>query len=447
MNDANENAIINSLPTAHDGEFKIDYPKVGKNVYREPYWWNPIDNGSYSGNGNKQIRIDIPKEHIWDFTTAYLSADVVVTSNGIPVNANPGYIRLANGTWNMFERVRHLSNLQPIEEMYPYNLIFNFQWIFEQSQEYENLYGELFGVGTQAQRNAWATGVRRYHFPIDLGWINSGPFPAKYINPLQSIEILLADPNQCIESNYGNLGYTLSNVQLHAYKLTQKFPGVINDARGISWEEGFARLIRSGGYKVMLDYWDWYQNAPLSQQGDYLIPVKTAAIQGIYTVLGNSNNISNPLLNDRLLTYPKLNVNQYWLRVFQKLYPEQPVECRDNAIEAYQFYVNWVNCWHFSGFPSNDPSDPDPITEIPLSISEFNTDAFAMIADFRSVRKVPSINPLFNTDSSTSDIRFYLRFETGPAPNPPVGTCLYHFVRSSSIFGITPDGNVYTQLN
>jgi hypothetical protein len=229
--------------------------------------------------------------------------------------------------------------------------------------------------------------------------------------------------------------------------LTEKFPGIINEMRGTSWEEGFARLIRSGDYKVMVDYWDWYQNAPLAQTGDYLIPVKTAAIQGIYTVFGNTNTLTDPLVNDRMLTFPKLNTSQFWLKVFSKLYPEQPVECRGDADEAYHFYVNLVNAWHFNGFPGLDPTEPDALTEIPVDRKDFNVDSWAMIADFRSIRRVPSINPIFNADSSTSDIRFYLRFENLPPPNPVPGTCLYHFVRSSSVIGIRPDGTVYKLLN
>ena len=445
MSTAADKALLKRIAKSSTGEFKVKTPKLGENVFREPYFWNPIDNGSYHGRGNNRIRFDIPREHIWDFETGWFTAEVTLISDGIPVNADPAYIRLGQGSWQVMERVRHLDNLQPIEEIFPYNLIMNFQWVFEQSQTYVQTYGpDLLGIGTRAQRNAWGAITKTYVFPLDMGWISAGPFPAKFINRTQSIEIFLADPNQVIESNMGALNYSLSNCELHAYKLTSKFPGVISDIKlGVSWEDSFEAFVKSGNYQVMLDYWDWYQNQPITNTGDYLIPVKTAAIQGIFSVFGNTLNLTDPLQNDKLLTFPKLNVSQYYLRVFAKIYPEQPVECRDNAIQAYMFYVNWVNAWHINAFPGSDPTNPDPINEVPVNIAEYNSTAFSMIADFRSVRNVPSINPIFSTNDCTSDIRFYLRFDGGA---PPVGTVLYHFVRSSTVFGISAEGMPYTLL-
>lgn len=446
-------STLNRLPTADAAEYRVARPKVGIAVYNEPYFWNPIDNGTYSAKSNNRIRIDIPSSDIWDFRHGWFAADVTITSDGVSQNELPPYLRMAAGTWNLFERLRHLSNLSPFEEMYPYWSLYSWQWIFEQSETIEQTFREQLGVGTQNERNSWAmntggtpaTGgvAKRFIFPIDLGWLTSGPFPAKMINTTQSIEVFLADPNQCIESNCGNLNFSLSNVELHAYKLTNKFPGCINDYRGTSWEEGFCSFIKSGQYEVMLDYFDWYQNTNLTQQGSYLVPVKTAAIQGIYTVFGNVQDISNPKVNDKALTFPKHALSQFQYKIFAKTYPEQPVDCRNEAFQAYQFYCNLVNAWRLNAFPATDPSSPDAINEAPIKLKEFNEDAFCAVVDFRSIRKVASINPIFNSDIHTGEIRVILRFDGAP----PEGTCTYHIVRSSSIFGISPDGTPWTALN
>jgi hypothetical protein len=440
-----ESTYVNNLPNASDGELKVTSPKVGKSVFREPYWWTPQDNGRYSGNTNKLIRFDIPKEQIWDFTTGYISGRVTLTHGNTTVDGNPGYIRLKNGSWNLIERMRHLSNLQPVEEIYPFNVVYNWQYFFENAKTYINEYRELFGLGTQAERNAWATEERSYFFPCDLGFISSGPFPAKFIAPMQSIELQLIDPSQCIETNYSQFGYEITSLRIHAHKLQSKFPGAVNEYTGVTWEEGFRQYVTSGQYSVMFDQWDYYQNAPVLQNGDYLIPVKTAAIQGIYTFFGNNQAQSNPLVNDYNTTFPKLDVSQFFLRVFTRQWPSQPVDCQnDNGTEPYEMYVNLVNAWHMSGFPQNNPNEPDPINEIPINLQDFNDDRFCMVADFRSIRKTPSINPIFNSDNTSSDIRFYLTFKN-PPPNtvsPPVGTSLIHLVRSSSVIVITTSGDV-----
>jgi hypothetical protein len=443
-------AILQRLTAANDSEYKVNTPKIGVTVYNEPYYWNPIDNGSYSARSNNRIRIDIPNTEIWNFQNAWLAADLAVTSDGISTDANPAYVRMSNGSWNAFERVRHLSNLSPIEEIYPYWSLYTYQWVFEQSEQVEQTFTEILGIGTQNARDLWAmnggpaTGgnTKRFIFPIDLGWLSSGPFPAKYLNTTQSIEIVLTQPNQFLESNCSNLNFTLSNIELHAYKMSAKFPNLVNEFRGTTWEDGFRAFIRSGNYSVMLDYFDWYQNTPIAIQGDYLIPVKTSAIQGIYTVFGNVNNISNPLINDRIMDFPKLDLEQYQFKIFSKMYPEQPVDCRNEAFQAYQFYVNLVNGWTFNAFPGLDPTN-DSMNEVPVTLSNFNSDSFVAVADFRSIRKVPSINPIFNADASTGEIRLNLRFNS----SPPTGTCTYHIVRSSSIFGCTAEGTPWVALN
>ena len=439
-------AQIGRLPLASVGELGINRPKVGSSVYHEPYWWNPIDNGTYSARSNNRIRFDIPNTDIWNFGMGYLAADLTIYSDGIvqqDSDQRPPYHRMSNGTWNAFERVRHLSNLSPVEEIYPYWSIFSFEWVFEQSDFIEQIFHEDFGIATQNQRNIWGTQTKRFIFPLDLGWISAGPFPAKLMSSTQSVEFYLVDPNQFIESNCGKLNFTLSNITLHAYKMVSKFPNVTNDLNHIPWEQQFTQLVRSGQYEIMTDYFDWYQNTNLTIQGDYLIPVKTAAIQGIYSVFGNVKTIGDPYVNDRQMTFPKHDVSQFQLKIFSKLYPEQPVETRGTAFQAYLFYLNWVNAWFISGFPGKDPTSPDAINEAPIRNKEFNNDAFCMIFDFRSIRKVPSINPIFNSDVSTGDIRLTVRFDSPP----PDGTCLYHIVRSSSIFRLTPNGDVEVQLN
>jgi hypothetical protein len=249
----------------------------------------------------------------------------------------------------------------------------------------------------------------------------------------------------CLESNCGNLNYTISNVEIHAYKMLPGMPGVTtNVIHGMVWEDQFRRQIESGEYRVMVPYWDWYQNTPVQITGDYLIPVKTAGIKSIVTVESNVNNVGNPQVDDTMNTFLKNAVSQYQLKVFTLQYPEQPVECRVDAKEAYMFYLNFVNAWRMEGYiNARQPDFPNAINDVPVEIDEFNTTAFAMIADFRSERYHDVINPIFNTDTSTTDTRFYLRYDVAP----PVGTCLYHFVESNAIFGLTSKGETLAILN
>lgn len=441
--------ILSSLPTIETDEYKIDQPKMGVHVYQQPWKFFPVDNNVYKGRGQNRVRFEIPNSCIFNFGPGYLTVDVTLESNGVllpPIGPLlPAYLRLRNGIWSCINRARHLDNLQPIEEIFPYNLIYGFKWRFIQNQPYATAVGpDLLGIGTQANRNAWGAITKKYIIPLDLGWIRAGPFPAKYMRNAQSIELFLEDPSVCMETNLGSPNYTFSNMELHVYKMLPGFPGVENQIQGNLWEDSLRREIQSGNYRVMIDYWDWYQNTPLAVQGDYLIPIKTACIKSITSVFANVNSVGNTQINDTMVVYPKLDVSQYFLKIFTNLFPEQPVECRDNAIEAYMFYLNWINTWKINAFPTGDqPTFPNAITDIPIDIDTFNASAFLMNADFRSTRYRNCINPILNTDTSTTDTRIYVRFDVPP----PAGTCMYHFAESSAIIGLTNQGDTYVNLN
>lgn len=439
--------VLSALPVVQTDEYGYICPKTGVHVYQQPYISFPVDNNQYRGRGQNRIRFDIPNSCIFNFSSGYISFDVTLQTDGIvqPPSILPPYQRLRNGIWSVAQRLRHLDNLQPIEEIFPYNLIYSFKFVFQQNQPYAQTVGpDLLGVGTTANRNAWGLITKRYVMPIGLNWITSGPFPAKFLRNTQSIEIYLEDPNVCMETNCGNANYIISNCEIHCYKLLPGFPGVDNAISSVAWEDGFKRSIMAGEYRVMIDCWDWYQNTPLAITGDYLVPIKTACIKGIYTVFANVNNVGDTQVNNTMTTFPKLDLSQFFLKVFTNLWPEQPVECRNNAIDAYMFYMNWLNAWKIDAFPTGDqPTYPNAIVSIPISIDTFNQSAFACIADFRSTKFKEAINPILSTDQSNTETRIYLRFNTPP----PAGSCAYHFSESSAIIGITANGETYAQLN
>jgi hypothetical protein len=439
--------ILQTLPTVSTSEYQWLCPKTGYKVYQQPYKWFTVDNNNYQGRGTNRIRFDIPNTHIWNFTTGYISFFLTLHSDGIvqPPSVLPPYVRIRQGVWSLIQRARHLDNMQMIEEQFPYNILYNFLWRFVQNQEYGNQIGpDLLGIGTQATRNGWGTITKKFLMPVNLSWLRAGPFPAKFMKHMQSIEFFLEDPNTCLESNCGNLNYTISTVEFHAYKMLPGLPGTEEPGNYFAWENTVRNSIESGEYKIMLDQWDFYQNTPVQITGDYLIPVKTAAIKGIYTVISNVNNVGNPQVNNTMTDFVKQTLAQYQLKFFSNFYPEQPVECRVEAIEAYMFYLNYVNGWRISGFLNADQPDfPNAINSVPVNVEDFNGTGFVMIADFRSTRYRDSINPILNTDNSNTDTRFYARFD---AP-PNAGTSFYHFAESSSIVGLTTRGETYQILN
>lgn len=433
--------ILSNLPTVTTDEYRLDCPKMGEHVCQSPWIMYPVDNGRYQGRGQNKFRFDIPDTGIFNFGSSYIKVTVTTSNNGTKINpADPTAprVRVRQGIWSIINKMRHLDNLQPIEEIYPYNLTYSLKWRYFQNQTYANAVGPyLLGIGTQANRDLWGSQTYSYVLPCDLSWIRAGPFPAKYMLNTQSIEITLEDPNVCLESNMLGLNYEVTNVELHVDKMLPSFPGVESILQLPPWEDKIKRTIESGDYRVMVDKWDWYQNLPVAISCDFIIPIKKALLEWIITVFSNVANIGDPTVNDTMISYPKLDCVQYYMKIFTNMFPEQPVECRDTALAAYQFYLQMLNAWRMNGFPTGDqPTYPNAICDVPIDLVTFNLNTFFMSIDLRSTRYRDCINPLVNTDNTSTDMRFYLRLNS----SPPANTSLYHFAHSKMIIALTPRG-------
>jgi hypothetical protein len=433
--------ILNTIPTVTTDEYRLDGPKMGEYVCQSPWITYPVDNGRYQGRGQNKFRFDIPDTGIFNFNSSYIKVTVTTSNNGTKINpADPTapYVRVRQGIWSIINKMRHLDNLQPIEEIFPYNLIYGFKWRYFQNQPYANSVGPyLLGIGTKANRNLWGSQSWEYVVPCDLSWIRAGPFPAKLMLNTQSIEITLEDPNVCLESNMLGLNYEVTNVELHVDKMLPYFPGSDTMIQGQAWEEKIKRTIESGEYKVMVDKWDWYQNLPVAISCDFIIPIKKALLEWVVTVFSNVASIGDPTVDDTMITYPKLDCVQYYMKIFTNMFPEQPVECRNQAIAAYEFYLQMLNAWKMNGFPTSDqPTFPNAICDVPIDLVTFNANTFFMSVDLRSTRYRDCINPLVNTDNTSTDMRFYLRLNSAP----PANTSIYHFAHSKMVIALTPRG-------
>jgi len=441
--------LFSSLPIQQTDEYNYACPKVGQHVYRQPWKFFPVDNNTYTGRANQRIQFVFDKSCVYDVSSGFLTILVSLSTgnSNLPGNTDPPYVRFRMGVWSLIRRMRHLDNNQPIEEIYPYNQLYSMRWRLFQNQVYGNAVGpDLLGIGTKAMRNAWGASPTPVQFvlPIDLNFIRSGPFPVKYMANTQIVEMDLEDPSLCIETNMILPNFAISHCEFNVYKLLPGMPGTLMQFNVSPWEEQLAAMIRAGQWRVMVKTVDFYQNAPVLIRGDYIIPSKTAAIDTIQTVMTNIANLSNTLIDDTMITFPKNDISTYQLKIFTQFYPEQPVECNDNALECYQTYLNLLNAWKIDGFPTGDqPTYPNAIADVPIDLETFNTSCFLMTCDFRSTRYREAINPILNTDNSTTDIRFYANFNS----TPPDNTAFLHYTTSSMIIGLDSNGRTYRELN
>ncbi len=407
--------------------FRYPRPKRPEfNVDRLPRRLTPQQN-EYRAKGNNVIVFDIPNDAIYDMSEAMLYFNVRIIRTG------GTYGRIANGAWNLFSRVRHLANNRKVEEKIDYGDIFSVEWVYESDNDIESTLGvDLFGIGTQATRNTWGADPNGKNLasPMKIGFITAGMFPAKFLKERQQLEIYIQDPLICLESDGASLDISISNIRLQTFivkdSLTTKNKfGKSVDSSG--YEASLKAFIESGQFCVAYDSWETFQNQVFSVNHDLVISHRAEAVKLFLTYFRNENDRANPLVNDKLMTYPKNNITSYQFKFNSAYYPEIPIDCSGDGLEAYHQYLHWVNSYKLGGFVEDQVDNPN------VTLGNFNSSEFLIVADLTVSPEKKFIGTISTLDHNV-DPQLNVKFS---AP-PPAGTVAMHLIKFSTIAKIDP---------
>lgn len=391
-------------------------------VEKTPKFINAMQQ-EYRARGNNIITFIIPNHSNWDWTDSMLTFNVRLTGT-------PGtYIRVHQGIWNVIARVRHTANNKKVEEMYDFNKIHNFKWVFEGDTETEASIGtDFLGIGTQATRNGWGAAAAGTVFgcPTGLGFMNAGIFPAKYLKEEHRIEFYINDPTYCLETDYTGLDIIISDIQWHAHVVTDAPTG--RNAFGkaqdsLGFEAYLQRYVESGQFRVAYDSYETHQNPLLGVNQDLVISHRAEAVKEIASFVINQTNLANPLINDRLMTWEKLTMTSYQYRMNGAYIPEVPVDCTADAKEAYWYYVRWVNSWKSAGFK------PDVVDNPNVTLNDFNNGHFIVLLNVRPSTDENHFVGTVSTVDHNTDPQLNIKFSVPPA----AGYIAEHFIRFTTI--------------
>lgn len=402
--------------------FQYDQPLNYKwNIERTPKQLIPQQN-EYSAKGNNVILFDIPNDHIYDFSTSSLEFTSRLVGTG------GTYIRQHQGSWNLFSRMRHLANNKKVEEKSDYGDTYNLKWVFEADPATESSIGtNLYGIQTQAARNAWGASVTGtvFNTPVDMGFLRAGPFGAKFLKERHQLEITIQDPLVCLETDKTALNIFISNIKWNCYVMKDSLSrrndfGAHQDGGG--FEATIRSYIESGNLCVQYDSIDTFQNNAFAVMHDWVVSHRAEGVKGIYTIFRNDNDRANPLINNKLMSFPKHGVTSFQARYNGSYLPDRPCDCVGDAREAYHYYLNWVNSAKMAGFDTDLPDNPN------VSLPDFNDNEFIIVSNLQPTNEKGFIGTISTLDHNM-DVQLNVKFS---AP-PPAGTVAIHYIRYTTI--------------
>lgn len=410
-------------------EYTLPMPKNGARIMRR---WikRDVTTAMPITSKNPIIRWNVPNDgvKILDFRRATVLFDVAFSVNA------PYIVRPSALMWNIIERFRLEQAGQYVEDRryYGFQETMNYRICTHLNQQITT--GEAFyGDGDRNVRELKHLGGAswRYALPIPstaltkciMPWYRVGKAGMAGAIPEVWLQWELASPASFLEVvtppglpvNITQLDYTITRVQ-------------------IQYEEVFG----DGGNNVILSNWNpspsmfprIYYRSFLSNQYalstalQQTIPIefKLSSIICIYITFHISNNLTNPLINDKFEEYlgiDDLPLDNYQFDMNGCLWPDQPVNMTDRGwVEAYLMYQRAFQMYHARVIQQE-------VT--PISLDEYRTNKFVLVLD---CNEHPLSNNIINpvsTRNSTQNIQLKLSFTAPPTAGIICLAHMYHW--------------------
>lgn len=364
---------------------KFKVPKKGLAARRSPIKIR-AEKSSYSSANDKLIRFIFPNSALLDTRNGYLTFNVAIT------NATGTYVRVHQGIFSLFDRLRVMASSTEVEDLRDYNRIYSALWeMINMPSVTSNIGTTLMGFGTQIERNALSIAASTdYACPIFSGVFGTELLPFDNLNNNVVMELYIEDATGCLESDSPTTPViTISNLVFHCEKLELQ-----QDYR--NYISGY---VRSNGLVLGFNTWERYINSLTSGFNQNVsITHRSSSVNGLLHFLIDSSQLNTMTVNDKFITWLPLSVATASTLLNGNVFPEEPIDCvTAQRIECYQMYCRWVMKWKLSGMLPIAP---------PINCAAFALNRFVMIDDFEPYPEVTDIvNPFTTLGNSATMIK------------------------------------------
>jgi hypothetical protein len=381
---------------------KFGQPKRGPSGTRKEIRL-PAVATSYATNSDSIVRFFFSSDGILDFRRGYLSFDLTVNCS-TPYT----YLRVSQGIWSIFNRLRLVATKE-LEDIREYNLYNSCLFESLRDEDIADVIGpSCYGFATQAERNSFSSTTKTYSMPVLCGFFLTGAVPMKLLKQRLELQLYLEQVSRCIETdaNIADVSYTLTNIYFHTEELALD-PAVLGELQSLM----------GSGISYPYKRFVHYVQPVINSRSNLVIPHVGSGIEALLHVFRNSNSLSNPLLNDKLLTYSRINVEDHQLRINNDLYP--PEKTLANTPQSYIQYLRYIGKWTLSGVYRNPPA---------IGLDEYNSNRFIIVNHLETYPNEGLVNGLSTEAAGTN---MYLQLSTTVAP--PAGTQMDTFVQSHGV--------------
>lgn len=376
------------------------------------------EQSQYSTDKNKLVRFILPNNALYDTRKGYLTFNLSIT------NSNGTYVRIHQGVFSIFERLRILMSATEIEDLRDYNRLYSFLWeMINPNLVTGNTANTIMGFGTQLERNALgAAGSTDYCCPLISGVLNTELLPFQNLASGMVLELYLDDVTNFLETNSTTIPVvTVSNLMFHMERLELE-PSYMSFIT--SW-------VRSNGLQIGFQTWERFVNAMSGGfNQNLMINHRSSSVNALLHFFFDSSQFNNMLINDRFLNWTPLSLTSSSLNINGTIFPDEPVDTLyGGRLEPYQIYCRWVMKWKLSGFLPIAPS---------IAWKDFQVNRFCLIDDLEPYpEEMDLINP-FSTLGNNATLIKKLVFSAGIPANYQLDTWVEYFKQ----VGIYQDGSV-----
>lgn len=367
-------------------DLRITSAKYGTPLLREPVKIR-VQSSTFMSNGNNEVIVQLSNDGIYDFRRGYVTYDVTLSQTG------GTYIRLAQGAWSIWYRMRTLLGFE-LENMQEYNRIYSLLWDAINDERQSAVIGMgLMGIGTPSQRNTLGATTSHYAIPLLSGFLDQDPLPLNMFNQVAELRLTMGDASTFVECDGASPIVTISNFILHCERISASS----------SYTASVQSSVLTQGLTLSFPTWQYYsQSLPAGSQNlnSLFINHKSASLSSIVQIWTPQQTVNSTTTNDKFLNWQRLT-NQHQFKIYGRFFPEEAIVYNDPAAtEAYFVYLNWLTDeWQLSGELRGTPA---PISN--LQFSQGNR--FLTIMDVNGYPEDKDVINALGTENSTVQLQF-----------------------------------------
>lgn len=282
----------------------------------------------------------------------------------------------------------------------------------------------LYGQSDIATRNARASGYT-YEMPLSVDLLGNNILPMPLFgSSLVRLEVYWGAPSKILESDSPNPTYSISNVVLFYEEIT------LQDALVRRYMMDLKNSARFVFNNMAYESYSYAITTPNST-ASINIQTRKRNIHSLVAFFRTASAISNPAVNDKMITYVNPSVISYQVKTGDSngFYPKRPVLCAaSNNTEPYRLFIDTLNTWN---------SFIESRLDISAGATNWATNQFVMCLPFTGSVRLPLSG--LDLSQSNSEFTFEVNYGALPAGQP---LTLQLFIFYNSQFYLYPNSSV-----